>query len=165
MSAARFTGALCAFTACAIYGAVRRSAAEERLRRTEGVLADIRRLGAAIGSLRLPLGRIASQLAEEGSERALWRGMSLAMENGLSFAEAYKSAPKPRLCAGADALIMRLSASLGSGDAASETASVGAAAEELKRLIEAERGGCARQGRLMGSLSMLLGLGLALLIL
>ena len=165
MSAARLTGALCAFAACALYGAVRRSAAEERLRRTEGLLSDIRRMGAAIGALRLPLARIASELAEEGSERALWRGVSLGMEQGLSFAEAYKSAPKPRLGAGAEAVMSGLAASVGGGDAASETASVKAAAEELSRLIETERGGCERQGRLMGSLSMLLGLGLALLLL
>ena len=165
MSAARLFAAFAAFAVCALHGAVRRSESGERLKRTEGLLSDVRRLGPLVGSLRLPLASVSLRLAHEGSEAQLWEHIAADMEAGHSFAEAYSRAPKPRLCPEADAVMGRLSASLGAGDTQTAVSAAELAADELSRIARDERARALQRGKLAGSLSTLFGLGLALLIL
>ncbi len=165
MSAARFFAAFAAFAVCALHGAVRRSESSGRLAHTEGLLSDVRRIGPLIGSLRMPLEAVCRRLAEQGEERELWERIAGQMSRGRSFSQACGGASAAKLPPKAGAVLKRLSVSLGGGDAQTAVSAVEQAADELSRIASDERSSAARRSRLEGSLSMLFGLGLALLIL
>ena len=163
MSAARFFAAFAAFAVCALHGAVRRSESSGRLAHTEGLLSDVRRIGPLIGSM--PLEAVCRRLAEQGEERELWERIAGQMSRGRSFSQACGCASAAKLPPKAGAVLKRLSVSLGGGDAQTAVSAVEQAADELSRIASDERSSAAGRSRLEGSLSMLFGLGLALLIL
>lgn len=163
MSAARLALAAGAFAVCAVFGTVRRAEREAGRKRLESVSADISALRVKLADGRLPLGRIASELAASGQNAGYWRGVSEAMARGLSFGEA--APPVPGLDSEADEILRSLFAGLGDGSLRAEEERIERAERGLRALLEKRTRELEKRGGLINSLSLLAGLAAALLIL
>lgn len=163
MSAARLVSAALAFTACAVFGAVRR-ARIRRERETAAMLtADVAEFERLLRLERRPLSEIAGWLARNGGCKALWRGVEEGMEQGETFRNAYAAAEKPEAGKAAAAVLDALAGSIGSGDAEGESDRLKKAGDELAEISALMQKSCAEKEKLIGTLSLLAGAAAALL--
>ncbi len=153
------------FLLCAAFGAVRAEGFRVRLRAAEMLLSD---LGAVASSLRYEkrtAASIAEKLSETGKLTAFWKKLGQAMEAGAGFGEAWEE------CGGELALDPAIGAaalsfakSFGGGDAETELARLEITLESLGEAVRTKAREYPNKRKLTGTLSILLGVAAALLI-
>lgn len=154
-----------AFGACALFGSVKKARSGRSLCDAEALVKDLGELGDRMRLRREPLDEISARLAAEGGCRALWKGISQGLAEGRTFSEAYALAEKPPVCREVMSVVDELASSLGTGAMEDEIKRLGEAMDKLgTRLAELEKAD-AERSKLTGSLSVLLGLAAALLLL
>ena len=163
MSAARLAAGLAAIAVCGLFGAVRNAEASAGLIAAEGLKNDLTEAGHML-AVRRELPAICEALSERGACAELWQDMSASLKDGLSFSEAFSRARKPP--AGREVLetLSGLCKHLGSGDVNAEAERLDLAVKKLDGIIAKMQKNRAEKGKLMSSLSLLLGLCIALLL-
>ncbi|MCR5809623.1 MAG: hypothetical protein K6G56_08735 [Clostridiales bacterium] len=164
MSAARLFAGVVVIAACALFGSVRNAEALRRLKTAEGLRSDISEAEHLLTGGRKDLFAICETLSFRGACADLWRDISNEMQNGSGFYTAFSKARKPDCGREAAAELERLAALLGKGDAAAESERLRDAAKRLGAIVENMQKNRAEKCRLTSSLSLLLGLCLALLL-
>lgn len=165
MSAARLIAALLAVCGSALFGAVSNSRAEERIKNTDRLVSDVDEMYSLLRIDRMPLHEIASRLSEKGELPALWANVEAEMEAGASLKEALNDIKLPGPGSAAARFAGYLTDGFPAGDAETESARIGYALEKLKAYRESAINEQKEKGRLTSSLSLMLGLAAAILIL
>ena len=165
MSAARLIAAGLVFACCGTFGLVRSARIELELKNAEALAADTERLSGFIGESRMPLREAFERLAEEGGLGELWLELSQRMDSGCSAGDAVCGAAYFERIRGGREAARELSAGLMSGEAEAVRSSLSGCAARLRTLCDARRGEIASRVKLTRSLSLLLGLAAALLML
>ncbi len=164
MSAGRLASAALAFCAFALYGMVRTSKHRARARMLASLCSDVKEMDARISAERMPLVTICERLSRQGESAAMWSQIYIAMANGDAFPYAFAHA-EDNIQGTEEREIMReLAASLGSGDAESAVKRLRFAYGRLEELSNKLRNEADRKEKLPETLSILAGIGVALIL-
>ena len=165
MNAARAASAAAAFAVCAVYGRVKASREEEKLRWEKAMLSDLHSAERLIVSSRVPLWETAGKLSREGACAEMWNDICLRLVSGDSFSKAYSAARKPPVCPEAADIVGELAEKLGTEDIGAEAERLRCAVDKLLRLCSERESSAAKKCRLIRTLSVLLGLAAAIVLL
>lgn len=165
MSFLRLLSAAAAFLACALFGAVRKRRYSESLNELYDINSDLKLLAQYIGRSRMPLSDAAKALVSDGKCTDIWSAVSVKLSEGKDFFEAFTSSRKHSFCEEAESMTAQLLSGIGTGDAETELNRLSALTEGLDALLEDLRKDYAVKSKLAVTLSLFMGLALALLIL
>lgn len=165
MSAARLASAMLVFAGFALYGKVRGARLQSEADEVSALASDLSEFEGMIANARLRLPAIAKRLSEKSLTGVFWQCVASGLERGLSPASAYDEAESRLACSGAKPALEELFASVGSSDAESELKRLGFVRQRLEALSAEAMKKAEESKKLKGSLSALLGLAAALLLL
>lgn len=165
MSAARLFCSIAAFSVCFVSGRVKAARVREELDSEKRLLCDIKTAERIVSASGGDIYGAAEKLSASGECNELWRRVAEGIKAGSSFYGAYSSANKPRLSGEASRIMDELAKELGSGARSNEAERLKSARERLAALCSAHEAQTAEKTGLINTLSTLLGLAAALLLL
>ena len=165
MSAPRLICSAAVFCGFVLYGAVRAERKKAALSEAEALRKDLAELSDRMELTRSHLCAICEELSRKSGLSELWSAMTEGLSKGLAPSEAFA------LCRGtlkneaAAAVIKELFEDLGSADIEKESGRLELSLKKLDELISFSRGEFEKSRRLTSSLSVLMGLAAALILL
>ena len=165
MSAARALSALLVFSGFVLFGRVRCSRKKLEASQTEALLTDVTAIECRLGALRQPLERLVGSAAEQSAVSGFWTEISKGLSSGKTPSEAFEVAGDRIISSGAREILRELFSEIGSSDLKSELQRLSFAQKRLNALAEETKSRTGSELKLTNSLSVMMGLAAALLLL
>lgn len=162
----KLLAAAAVFGCCAFFGALTRESCILRIRTAEGMASDLAAMEALLRFERTDVASVARSLAVTGRLAGFWAELASSLGRGASFEEAWRAGIRPlSLAEDEKAVLAEFAARFGKSDIETELALLSLARERLAAAYSANMPGVRNRIRLSGTLSLLLGAALALMVL
>lgn len=165
MSAIRLAASSLVFAGFTLYGAVQKSKKLCALSELSALSSDLSAFAGRLELTMSPLDSIASAAARQSRIKRFWEALAAALSSGLAPDEAFENACSLLRCGEALPVLEELFSGLGSSNASAEAACFRFASERIGALAEKLGREAAVGVKLTNSLSVLMGLAAALLLL
>lgn len=165
MSAARTAAAFAVFSGFALFGAVSNSRKRQKVKEAKILLADASELESRIKTLRQPLADIAEAFSVNSGCAGFWGGISKGLSAGLSPEAAFDRAKSMISSDEVRNVLAELFEGLGSSELNGELRRLELAVNRLEQVYAETQKSLESGTKLTNSLSILMGLAAALLIL